>query len=426
MKCKFCGADLPENAGFCPVCNRGLIEKKEVKVPAPRKKKLLALCALALVVAVAACAVFLRPEVKEETPADSWTEGLLSSSFIKNKEGIGETTYDVGYDHYIAALTCDGTGLANKKVNVKVFEGNTSLVPCQLWITKNGEPANEEFLDMIESSFVEIIDAEGVPMTVTQPTAMMEYPGAALVAVVEANETTGNCTLQWTNNMKDGSRVIIRQDMIVDITPKFRYFADEYPMHTDEELDTLMEKILAETPENALVQLFLPAVTYEKPHTFPDRCYQILGAIEGDGITTFKETVTFTSEKKEKVDIQNVLLLGGGSGTAVKTNVAAALLFCTVQGWDVGVDVTGNGSLYLEDCIFLENKTGIRWNSQAIYEFIGDYRRTEFSDNGIAMELLQVPGKTPLTFNTCTFSGNEIDIKNDIGYPVDLTGANME
>ena len=120
MKCKFCGAELPENAGFCPVCNRGLIEKKEVKVPAPRKKKLLALCALALVVAVAACAVFLRPEAKEETPADSWTEGLLSSSFIKNKEGIGDTTYDVGYDHYIAALTCDGTGLANKKVNVKV------------------------------------------------------------------------------------------------------------------------------------------------------------------------------------------------------------------------------------------------------------------------------------------------------------------
>jgi len=423
MKCQFCGAVLPEGAAFCPVCNRSLIEKTEVTVPKPRRKKRLLVLCLLLVVLAAAAAVFLQPE--EAAPVDGWSEGLLNSASIINKEGLGDATYDIGYDHYVVSLTSDGTGMANKNVNVKVYEGNLSQLPCQLQATKNGAPANEEFLSLLETCFVEIIDAEGEPMTVAQPTAMAEYPEAALVAMIQATETSGNCTLQWTNEMKNGSKVIIRQNLTVDLTPKFRYFADEHAMHTDEELDALMEQILAETPENALIQLFLPAVTYEKPHTFPDRCYQVLGAIEGNGMTTFRDTVTFTSEKMEKVDIQNAMLLGSG-GTAVKTDVATTLLFCTVQGWDVGADVTGRGSLYLEDCFFLDNGTGIRWNSQNMYSFLGDYRRTEFSGNGTAIELLQIPGKTPLTFNTCTFSGNGTDIKNDIGYPVNLTGANME
>lgn len=424
MNCKHCGAALPENAAFCPVCHRSQQEATPVAPPRPRKKWILPLCLILVLAAGICAAVLTRPEPAAEPEEAS--AGLPNLASISNKEGIGSATYDVGYDHFVVYLNCNGIGEADKTVSVRTYSGYESKVPCMLYAEKNGEPAGDEFLSLVESMLVEIINTEGEPMTVTQPAPSAEYPRAAMVSDIFAGETAGSGTLQWTCLMKDGIKVIIRQNLIAEMTPKFRYFADEHPMHTDEELDALMEKILSETPENAMIQLFLPAVTYEKPHTFPDRCYQVLGAIESEEMTVFKDTVTFTSEKNEVVDIQNAVLQGGGSGTALKTDVAASLLFCTVQNWEVGVETEGRGSVYVEDCTFTDNGTALRWNSEELYSVNSGYRRTVFAGNTVAIDLQQLPGKLPLTFNTCTFTDNGTDIQNPIGYPVDLTGAVTE
>jgi|GEM_PF-1740651 len=70
--CKYCGAQLPDEASFCPVCASSLVEKTAVEIPMTKKKSPL-LLALTLVVIIAAFAV-LMPErdeasASQETPA---------------------------------------------------------------------------------------------------------------------------------------------------------------------------------------------------------------------------------------------------------------------------------------------------------------------------------------------------------------------
>ena len=421
MTCQFCGAQLPEGATFCPACSQNLIEKTELRAPKPRKKKILALC-LALVLIVGAAAAVIGLTRKPEA-----SYGMNMAEFQTNKEGVGKVTLDDGGHHYEAALCSDGSGLPNKTVTVKAYIGKAAVQqPCQLIVTRNGEPVGPAFLEELESLTVEVVDAVGEPMTATEPVPMSEYPNAAAVSLVTVSETCESAVLQWSGKMKSGTTFTVRQTIIADVSPAIRFFADEYPMATDEELDALLAEILETTPENALIQLFLPAVTYEQPHTFADRSYQVLGNIDGDEMTTFLAPVTFHAENKTHTDLQNAVLRGDGSGTAVSTNTSTALLFCQVENWQTGAETTGSGSIHLEDCIFSGNGTAVRWNSEGLYAFSGDVLRTEFRDNGVAYQIEKLPGKLGLTFPDCSFSGNGTDIENRTNIPVDLTGANME
>ena len=421
MTCKFCGAQLPDGATFCPSCNQNLIEKTAVHAPKPRKKKILALClALALILAVSVGAYWMSRE-----PETSY--GMHKSEIHRNREGVGMVTLDDGGHHYELVLCGDGSGLSNKNVTVKVYEGKPAITqPCQLIVTRDGERMGAEFLEELDSLTVEVVDSVGEPMTVTEPVPMAEYPDAAAVTTVTLSDACESTTLLWSGKMKSGITFSIRQTMTTDVGVAIRYFADEYPMATDEELDALLAEILETTPEKALIQLFLPAVTYEQPHTFADRSYQVLGNIDSDEVTTFLAPVTFRSEKKEHTDIQNAVLQGDGSGTAVTTNVSTSLLFCQLRNWDIGIEATGSGSIHLEDCVISDNRTGVLWNSEALYDFEGAALRTEFRDNGVAYQIEQLPAKLGLSFPNCTFSGNGTDIENKADIPVDLTGASRD
>ena len=175
-----------------------------------------------------------------------------------------------------------------------------------------------------------------------------------------------------------------------------------------------------------MVLLFLPAVTYEQPHTFADRSYQVLGNVDGDKATTFLAPVTFSTQTAARTDIQNAVLLGSGSGTAVTTNNSTTLYFCTVSGWEVGAETTGSGSINLQDSTFLDNGVAVRWNSENLYLFSGENARNHFAENDIALDLQRIPAMTDLIFSGCTFSGNGEDIRNPIGYPVNLSGPVAE
>lgn len=95
-QCRNCGAELPEDASFCPHCTQSQIERSEVKPPRLWRKKTLYGLLGALVLIVAALAVFLphRPKTFEGgasvTYADKdGTYELLVSTFsddIENKQ----------------------------------------------------------------------------------------------------------------------------------------------------------------------------------------------------------------------------------------------------------------------------------------------------------------------------------------------------
>ena len=52
-QCRNCGADLPEDASFCPLCAQSQIERREVKPPRLWRKKALITAGCALVLAAA-------------------------------------------------------------------------------------------------------------------------------------------------------------------------------------------------------------------------------------------------------------------------------------------------------------------------------------------------------------------------------------
>ena len=47
-RCGTCGAELPDEAAFCPVCEKELVEKVRLRAPWPRRRLILAVLALAL------------------------------------------------------------------------------------------------------------------------------------------------------------------------------------------------------------------------------------------------------------------------------------------------------------------------------------------------------------------------------------------
>ena len=64
-KCPHCGADLPEEASFCPHCARTVHRRKAAKAPVPMLKR--ALLGLLALVLLSAAAVGLWLKLKPST-----------------------------------------------------------------------------------------------------------------------------------------------------------------------------------------------------------------------------------------------------------------------------------------------------------------------------------------------------------------------
>ena len=60
-QCRNCGAELPEDASFCPRCAQSQIERREVKPPRLWRKKALITAGCALVLAAVVAALVSTP-----------------------------------------------------------------------------------------------------------------------------------------------------------------------------------------------------------------------------------------------------------------------------------------------------------------------------------------------------------------------------
>ena len=145
-QCRNCGAELPEDASFCPHCTQSQIERSEVKPPRLWRKKTLYGLLGALVLIVAALAVFLphRPKTFEGgasvTYADKdGTYELLVSTFsddIENKQPEEKRTISFPVDE-------------------------SSCLPALLGVFQDGELVNpESFLSKLEHCTLEAFPNE--------------------------------------------------------------------------------------------------------------------------------------------------------------------------------------------------------------------------------------------------------------------------
>ena len=154
-QCRNCGAALPEDASFCPHCTQSQIERSEVKPPRLWRKKTLYGLLGALVLIVAALAVFLphRPKTFEGGASVTYTDKdgtyeLLVSTFsddIENKQPEEKRTISFPVDE-------------------------SSCLPALLGVFQDGELVNpESFLSKLERCTLEAFPNENGVLEIAEP-----------------------------------------------------------------------------------------------------------------------------------------------------------------------------------------------------------------------------------------------------------------
>lgn len=199
-KCRNCGADLPEDASFCPHCAQSQIERRNVKPPRLWRKKALIAAACALVLGIAALAVFLphRP---------------------KTYEGGASVTYTDKDGTYELLVSTSSNGLEHKqpeeKRTLSLSVDETSCLPTLLGVYHDGTLADPEaFLSKVERCTLEAFPNENGALNIVEPRYDEMFIAAVLGADVFYNGASGTNELVWTLTMKNGDTIRLKH-MIV-------------------------------------------------------------------------------------------------------------------------------------------------------------------------------------------------------------------
>jgi len=436
VNCPFCGAQLPAGAPFCPACHQSLVEKATIPIPRPWRRKT-GLLALFFLLFLLTGAVLLRsdpePQPQTEVPAAEPVAQPVEAAPLPEAPApqilAAETklTYDTGTDTYELFLSSSSGEYANEGTYVTTLNpGQGCFTPLLLVVQKDGHDARAEFTELLERAEVRVVCVSGEAMTCGQPAYDAEKPLGTLTVRVHMPENSEESQIFWTLTMKNGDQLYFRQTFVKQTRPLYIYRCEEVPMDTDEALDALLAQILEETPEDAYIQIHLPAAVYRTHHVFKHRSYELLGCIDKDLQTEFRNTVTFESDHTVQHNLQNLQILGSGRGCGVESDQYLYLHGCTVQDWETGLSIFEKGSVCLERTTVRNNGVGLLWDSPNHSFLKQDNPSNLFLDNGVAIHIRQIPGNTPLTFPGTRFAGNGTHIQNDIAYPLDLTGASFD
>lgn len=299
-----------------------------------------------------------------------------------------------------------------KRVYIFAVQGNT------------GELAKEAFLTRVQTAHVEVFDAESGAHLALVPAAKCEDNDAALDASVAFASDSGKLELIWRVVLKNGSELVFRQTMEIVEKDQLVYTPADTAMNTMEELRTLIAGIEAETDLETEVIIHLPAVQYEGTLEL-NRAFSFYGSESESGMTTFTNTVVCSAPEPYIICFFNTAFEGNGTGTGIEDHCGVFLGGCTLHNWEIAAKTGKTGWIVPAGCIIENNEIGIQYNCRQFWfnnnEFIDDC----FGNNGIAIEINQMPRTQTLTFPNTRFYGNDQDIANHAGQPVDFSNAEM-
>lgn len=412
-KCVKCGQLLPDNASFCPHCTAIQNVKKKIKMPRRWKKKALIVAAaliLLLVVGVAV-SIYHKPQ---------------------NYEGSAQIIYPGKEKDYKVLLTfSQGDGMAGhaqaERTDI-LAEGMESALPCQLYVfdQETGELAWEEFTEEVESCQVEANPGENSwKVEYTEPVYNEGFPNAAYVSDIYFISDSGTNDIVWTLRMKNGDTISLSTRLTIEKQAAVSYFSEDIPMGNTEELKALLALIEEEVPSGTPVYLHLPAVTYEGDITFGDHVWGIYGSTEGDAATTFTGTVSMKGLNGNYAEFNGVHFQGD-SGIGLNAYCMVLLSECSFDGWDTAAVAQNGAWINVTECTFTNNGTALKFNTSMAYGTAPNYSYNTFIGNGTAVCIDDLPGNEVLVFAGSTFGGNEIDIDNKAGHPVDTVNAIFE
>lgn len=407
-KCINCGAQLPEGASFCPHCAQSQIEKAEVKPPRLwRKKALIAACCV-LVLALALLVYFGANRAKTYeggayivyTDQDGTYELLVSfhPDDIANNRPVGEKTVSQSTDEW-------------------------SNMTVMLGIYHNGELADTEaFFEKVESCTLEASPNEGGALTLSVPTYNTNFLPAARESDITYSGESGTNELTWTLKMKNGDTIRLKQTFVVIPLIHQVYTPEDTALDTMEDLTALLARINEKVPEDTIVDIYLPPVTYTGDLTMVSRAVNLYGNTEGDGRTVFTGTLSVNTDNPSNVMLFDLDFVGSG-GTGLSATASVYMGGCSFSGWDVGAVALDGGMIGVERCVFRDNGIGFKYNTVVYHSFNSVFPDCVIADDDIGVQFARLQGTITIDFVGSVFSGNRIDIDNPARYPIDTSTA---
>lgn len=410
-KCVNCGAELSGSAAFCPYCETSQYEKKTVRLPRLWRKKAriaaIFLTILALAAALGYCAA--RP--------GTW-------------EGSGTVRYsdkDGTYELLAAFFPDDirnGRPIAGKTVSLS--EGETSADTVMIGVYQDGELLDAEvFFEKVERCAIEVNSDDGGGLTLTEPTYDANFVPAVSVSQITYTGTSGANELIWILTMKNGDIIRLRQTF--EVLPLIHqvYTWEDTALDTMEDLEALLLRVGEEVPEDTIVDIYLPPVTYTGELRILSRAVNLYGCTDGAARTTFTETVFINADKPSYVLLSDLNFAGSG-GMGLSAAASVYMVNCAFSGWDVGAVAQDGGMIAVERCLFQNNGVGFKYNTMAWHSFSDIFPDCTITGNDIGVQFARMKGTITIDFAGSVFSGNGIDIDNQAQYPIDTTGAIFE
>ena len=306
-QCRNCGAQLPEEASFCPHCAQSQTEKEEVTPPRLwRKKTIIAVfCVLVLAFAAFSCVFANRPKTYEGGANVVYTD----------KDGA----YEI-----IAAFHPDDIQY-NRPVGTKTVSLSTdelSNMTVMIGVYHNGEIADtEEFFTKVESCTLEASPNENGALALSEPTYNTNFLPAARESDITYSGLSGINDLFWTLVMKNGDTIRLKQTFEVIPLVHQVYTPEDTPLDTMEDINALLARINDEVPEDTIVDIYLPPVTYTGTLTMVSRAVNLYGSTSG-GRTVFTDTLSVNTDSPSNVMLFELDFVGdGGTGLSATASV---------------------------------------------------------------------------------------------------------
>ena len=419
--CPYCGAELPEEASFCPFCARSVNQRQNVSPPSVRWRKALRrafpVLILLLVLGLAGTAQYLstRPQVYDDG-------------------GTGEVIYTDEDGTYQILLGWLDTPYEPAPVITQIAERDADCTfPICLFIhhQDTGINAGEIFLQKVASVTAEFD-------TPDDPTAYISYgdpayddyaPDAALTSFTHFLGRENSARGTWTITMENGDVILLHQTLNVDLIETVDIYPEDAPMDTIEDLQALVDSMEDRVGYSDVVNLHLPAVTYEGDLSITGRPVNLYGNTEGEGRTVFTGSVQVNPKINNGVNyLYDLDFVGSGDGVGVTAAQRTWTIGCTFTGWRTALMCHGTGAdggICYTECRFEGNEVAVHYNTNQTNFFNSVAPDNQFLRNGTAILIEGEPVDQAMGLPGCRFEGNGTDIDNRSGQPLDISQASF-
>ncbi|MBR0308460.1 MAG: zinc ribbon domain-containing protein [Mogibacterium sp.] len=411
MKCPYCNAELPDEASFCPHCARSLKERREVAIPRPYRRKIIfaALCAALVLAGIAIHSAVNRAGIYE-------TDG----AFLEYSDSDG--TYQLVAAFFPGDIENQKPVKSKTVSQVVDEEGSTTVM---IGVYRDGKLLEdpEEFFAKVEKCTLTAEPNENDAVRLSEPEYKTDFAPAARECDLQYDGNSGTNELYWELIMKNGDTLRLKQTFEVLPLEHLVFTADDYPMETIEDIETLIEKINAEAPDDAVVDIYLPPVTYTGDLSIVSRSFNLHG--DPGGGTVLQGSLTVNSDYPYNVFLSDISFEGQG-GTGLSATASVFMTSCSFSGYDIGAVALDGGMIAVHDCAFTDNTVGFKYNSVRHSSFDDVFPGNTFTGNDIGVQFARLEATICIVFDGTVFEDNRVDIDNPINYPIDTSNTTFK